>query len=126
MSFKSYKERFKRSEDFIVKYRFYIPEENGRQSLPFQHIRNDFWYEHDDHQTNQIFMIYPEFEDSDGNIRVKGHVPREGIAKMWILMPEMFDYHKSRIKVGQKGHFHEGARKTAFCEIIEVTGLKDL
>ena len=126
MSVKSYEEIFERGEDFIVKYRFYTPEENGRQTLPFQHIRNDFWYEHDDHQKNQVFMIYPEFENSDGNMIVEGHIPREGIAKMWILMPETFDYHKSRIKVGQKGHFHEGARITAVCEIIKVTGLSKL
>lgn len=126
MSAKSYDEEFKRSEDFIVKYRFYRPEENGRETLPFQHIRNDFWYEHQDHLENQLFMIYPEFEDSDGNMIVEGQVPREGIAKMWILMPEMFNYHKSRIKVGLKGYFHEGSRKTAICEIIAVTGLNKL
>jgi len=121
----SYKERFKRQEDFVVKYRFYTPEENGRQTLPNQHIRNDFWYDHQDHEANQIFMIHPEFEDSEGNI-IEGQVPQEGIAKMWILVPKMFDYHKERIKVGQLGYFHEGARKTAICEIIEIKGLKDL
>jgi hypothetical protein len=126
MSFKPYEVRFGRSEDFIVKYRFFTPEENGRQTLPGQHIRNDFWYEHEDHMTNQVFMIYPEFEDSLGNIIIEGSVPRAGVAKMWILVPEMFDYHKSRIRIGKLGYFHEGARKTAICEIIEIGGLKNL
>ncbi|MCJ8289986.1 MAG: hypothetical protein HRT58_10010 [Crocinitomicaceae bacterium] len=126
MSLPSYKEVFKRREDFMVKYRFYTIEENGRKTLPHQHIRNDFWYDHKDHKANQIFMIYPEFEDLEGEMIVEGQIYREGIAKMWILMPDMFEYHKKRIKVGQKGYFHEGARKTAICEIIEITGLTNL
>ncbi len=71
-------------------------------------------------------MIYPEFVDNNGNIIIEGRVPRSGIAKMWILMPEMFEYHKAHIKVGQKGFFHEGPRKTGDCEIIEIVGLMDL
>ncbi len=126
MSIITYKERTKRSEDFIVKYRFYTPEENGRLTLPHQHIRCDFWYEHEDHKESQVFMIYPEFADSEGNIILESQVPREGIAKMWILMPEMFEYHKSRIKVGQICFFMEGTKRIAEGEIIEITGLNNL
>jgi hypothetical protein len=119
-----YKDLFKRQADFIVKYRFLTEEEGGRKTLPFQHIRNDFWYEHPDNDPNKIFMIHPEFENELGQIIQEGPVLPEGIAKMWIVVPEMINYHATRIKVGQKGSFHEGARKTAECEIIEIVGLK--
>jgi hypothetical protein len=126
MAFKSYQEIFGRREDFVIKYRYFTPEEGGRQQLPHQHIRNDFWYAHPDHEPNSVFMIYPEFRDAQGNIIEKGEVPREGFAHMWIVMPAMFQYHKTRLKVGQKGFFHEGARRTAECEIMDITGLHAL
>ncbi len=126
MAFKSYHERLGRSEDFVIKYRYFTPEEGGRQSLPYQHIRNDFWYEHPEHKPNHIFMIYPEFQNEQGESIKEGLVLREGVAKMWIAMPEMFEYHKTKIEVGQKGFFLEGAKRTGECEIIEITGLNDL
>ena len=126
MPIKSYELTTGRKADFRIRYRYFTPEEGGRLNLPFQHIRNDFWYEHPDHRPNQIFMIVPEFLDENGNIIQEGMILREGIANMWIVNPEMFSYHKERIKVGQKGYFHEGPRKTADCEIIEIIGLKEL
>lgn len=126
MSFKSYQERTGRRADFVIKYRYFFPEEGGRPQLPHQHIRNDFWYEHPDHEPNQVFMIYPEFQNEFGEPIKKGQVLREGIAKMWILLPQMFEYHKSKIKAGQKGFFYEGTKRTGSCEIIEITGLMDL
>ncbi len=41
-----YKQRLGHLEDFKVKYRVYSKDEGGRESLPFQGIRSDFWYEH--------------------------------------------------------------------------------
>ncbi|AEA44665.1 hypothetical protein [Fluviicola taffensis] len=124
--FKSYNELFGRKEDFIIKYCFYSKEEGGRQHLPYQHIRSDFWYNHPENKPNNVFMIYPEFLDNHGNPIEQGVILREGFAKMWILNPEMFDYHKSHISVGQKGFFHEGVIKTAKCEITEINGLLEL
>lgn len=94
-----YLQRFNRSEDFIIKYRYFLTEEGARKQLQNQHIRNDFWYEHPDHTNKQIFTIYPEFLDENGKRILEGEVLREGIVKMWISFPEMFAQHKSRIKI---------------------------
>ena len=59
----SYEQWLGHYEDFKVKNRFYTKEEGGRDSLPLQGIRSDFWYEHSNHTINGIFMIWPEFED---------------------------------------------------------------
>ncbi len=54
--------------DFEVKYRLYSFEEGGRRTIPIQGIRWDFWYEHEEHKPNRLYMIYPEFNDSNGNV----------------------------------------------------------
>lgn len=121
----TYQEIFQRPEDFRVKYNFYTFDEGGRQNLPYQHIRSNFWYEHPNHNTKGIFMIYPEFEDENGNIilDIDARVPKSSTARMWILSKEFRDYHRERITIGTKAYFMEGARKTAECEIIEIIGL---
>lgn len=117
-----YEQRLGHPEDFKVKYRFYSKDEGGRESLPFQGIRSDFWYEHTDHKMKGIFMIWPEFEDAVGNLIDLEEVEREGIARMWIVNNELRPYHQERIKVGAKGYFMEGS-KTGECEVIKIVGL---
>jgi hypothetical protein len=121
-----YEKKLHHKADFRVKYRFYSTEEGGRKTLPFQGYRSDFWYEHPEHsRTNQIFMIWPEFEDEKGNLILTDTVPvqQTGTAKMWILVPEGRNYHKSKIKVGLAGYFMEGSRRVAECEVIEIVDL---
>ncbi len=118
-----YKERWGHEEDFIVKYRFYSFEEGGRKSIPHQGIRSDFWYICDNHEMKGVFMIYPQFEDANGKMIESGPVEQEGVAKMWILNEELRPYHQERIKVGSIGYFMEGSRRTAICEVVEITGL---
>lgn len=120
---KSYRETFNQKEDFKVKYKFRSEEEGGRQYLPFQGIRSDFWYECDNHEIDGIFMIWPEFEDENGGLILSGQVLREGIARMWIINSKMRKYHQSQITKGTKGFFMEGGRKTADCEVIEIVDL---
>lgn len=43
-----------------------------------------------------------------------------GIARMKIVNEKMIEYHITRLKVGDKGYFMEGLRKTADCEVIEL------
>ncbi|MBC3788821.1 hypothetical protein [Spirosoma utsteinense] len=119
---KPYEQIFGHKEDFKVKYRFYKLEEGGRYILPNQGIRSDFWYEDPDHEHNWLFMIYPEFEDENGDL-IEGMVNQEGIARMWILSPDNRLYHQQRIKVGTIGYFREGSKRTGICEIIELVGL---
>ena len=121
----SYEEKLKHLADFKVKYKFFTKEEGGREIIPYQGIRSDFWYPHDDHKPNNIFMIWPEFEDDEGNLILENDrsVPAEGIARMWIIVPERRDYHKNKIQVGLKGFFKEGNLSTGECEVIEILGL---
>lgn len=63
-----YEKRLGHPADFRVKYTFNNKEERGRERLPFQRIRSDFWYDHDCHEVNWLFMIWPEFEDKSGNV----------------------------------------------------------
>ena len=120
-----YEQKLKHKADFRVKYRFYTKAEGGRETIPRQGIRSDFWYPHKEHKINALFMIWPEFEDKNGNIILENDrsVNIEGTARMWILVPEMRAYHQSKITVGIKGFFKEGNKSTGECEVIEILDL---
>ncbi len=64
-----YKERLNHPEDFKVRYCFYSDDEGGRKSLPFQGIRSDFWYESENHTMDGNFIIWPEFESKNGELK---------------------------------------------------------
>jgi len=110
--------------DFVVRYRFYSTEEGGRYSLPFQGYRSDFKYA-DKFDGNGAWMIYPEFEDENGEVIQDrfSPVPESGTARMAILSLYGRAVHRTRIKVGTKGYFVEGSRAVAECEVIEIVGL---
>jgi hypothetical protein len=116
-----------RLPDFRIRYRFYSSEEGGRQTLPFQGIRSDFWYDHPDHKANWLFIIWPEFEDQNGEVLLDNTTPvlKNGTARMWIINEQNKIYHKERIRIGTIGWFREGARVTGECEVIEILALKD-
>ena len=119
-----YQEKLKHKVDFRVKYKFYSEAEGGRKSLPYQGIRFDFWYEHEDAKENSVYIIWPEFEDEKQNVILDNtkSVPESGTARMWIIMDKMRKYHRDRIKVGIIGFFFEG-KKVGRCEVIEIIGL---
>lgn len=93
--------------------------------MTFQHLRCDFMYEGDDPQTDGIYMIHPEFLDDLGvPINDEAPVPLEGLASMWILVPQMrLSIHQPRMKVGVRGFFMEGARKIGELEVVQIEGL---
>jgi len=99
--------------------------EGGRKELPFQHIRSDFLYAGDDPQS--IWCIWPEFLSADGAVLPEDgqRVPVEGLADMYILNGDLRAEHAQRIRVGTKGFFVEGHRKTAVCEVVAVLDLLD-
>ncbi|MTH17856.1 hypothetical protein [Flavobacterium sp. LC2016-01] len=119
---KPYEQNRNRDCDFIVQYRFFSPEEGGRPiGNPSQGYRSDFMYSGDENK-KQLWMIWPEFLDNEGNIILDKslQVPTSGKAKMWILSESLIELHKGRIKIGLKAFFMEGRYKTAECEIIQI------
>ena len=106
--------------DFKVKYKFRSYEKGGRRNPAHQGIRSDFWYHHADNPEDGLFMILPLFEDENGNLIDSGPVLQEGVARMKIISEEMISYHILRLKIGTKGYFMEGIRRTADCEVIEL------
>lgn len=94
--------------------------------MPFQGYRSDFWYYHEQQPNpNSIYMIWPEFEDEQGNIIIdtERRVSQAGTARMWIIMPTARPMHRDRISIGMKGYFMEGPRRVAKCNVIEIIGL---
>lgn len=104
---KSLEERLAYKADFRVQYKFYTMEEGGRTRLPHQGYRSDFWYDYEKHVPTRIFMIWPEFEDEQGNLIMKNDspVPLSGTARMWIVIPQAREYHRNKIRIGLKGYF---------------------
>lgn len=111
--------------DFRVRYRFYSQEEGGRLHLPYQGYRSDFWYDYVGGSDNQIFMIWPEFENVAGEIIMQNDCPVSisGTARMWIIVPQRRPFHYKNIKPGMIGYFMEGGRKVAEAEVVELVGL---
>lgn len=120
-----YEERLNHKADFRVKYKFRSHDEGGRKTgEPYQGIRSDFSFVED--TEHKMYMIWPEFEDSEGNILLYNDrgVPNSGTARMWIINNEMRPFHYDKIKIGVKGNFREGAMLSAECEVIEILDLK--
>ena len=118
-----YANTFNHECDFKVEYELFTPENGGRKNNPYQGIRFDFWYECENHDNQErLYMIYPEFENSDGELILNGPVLRSGTARMWIVNPEWRVYHQKRIQINTIGYFHEGIR-IGKCKVIEIIGL---
>lgn len=124
---KPYREIRGYPEDFIVSYRLFSPDEGGRK-ITFQHLRCDFLYDGDDPLEDGIYMIHPEFLDSNGQpLPDDVPVPLEGTASMWILNPEMrTQIHQSRVAIGIRGFFVEGSRKIGEVRIERIVGLHSI
>ena len=121
-----YQDRNGRLPDFLVEYRFYTPEEGGRQMRPFQGYRSDLHYDGEDINEDGIYCIWPEFLNQDGSVIKKENVqvPEFGSAYMWILFfDEMWEYHAKNAKPGRKCWFMEGPRKVAEAKVIEQIAL---
>jgi hypothetical protein len=121
----SYRDRRGTGPDFRVRYRFLSETEGGRKELPFQHIRSDFLYEGDDPKEDGIWCIWPEFLSADGVVLPEDdrRVPEEGLADMYILNADPPAEYARRMRVGTRGYFVEGPKKTAVCEVVAVFGL---
>lgn len=114
----SYAERFDRDYDFRVSYELVNQLEN--ETIIHQGVRPDFCFEEE--HSKQNYMIWPEFEDDDGEILLDTNSPVEttGTARMWIFLDETREALKPRIKPGEKGYLVFGARIVAKLEIISL------
>lgn len=108
-----YEQKLNHKADFRVSYRFYAENEGGRKRTPSQGYRSDFWYKHPaNSNVNQIFMIWPEFENTHKEVILdNSFVNESGTARMWIINAKMRSYHLDKITIGVKGYFMEGARR---------------
>jgi len=111
--------------DFIVEYLILTEEEGGRKTPPFQGVRWDFWYEHEENKDGWLFVIWPEFLEESGRVitQMDKPVPTSGKAQMWIINDDMRKYHQGKIHVGMKANAHEGPRVVAKYVVTELAGL---
>lgn len=114
----------KRLPDFRVRYQWTATRESVVPQQPLQHMRCDFAYAADDWSREGVYMIWPEFEDEEGQpLPENSRLPLTGTATMWILSDEMRQtVHRARIKVGTRGHFFAG-HPIADVEVIAILGL---
>jgi hypothetical protein len=113
-------------EDFEAMIRIYRTDEGGRKTPPFNGIRWDFAYEGDS-ISDSLYMIYPDFYDSEGNALPKDQPLPIGIelpARMHILNDEFrVSIHRQRVQVGAKFFCHEGPKAVASGVVIRITNL---
>jgi hypothetical protein len=124
----SYSEHFGRLPDFRVRYKWLGQVGQRRPQKLFQHIRSDFSYAefNESQQFDNHFMIHPEFESESGEpLSNDDNVPSTGTAGMWILVENMRDFHRERIKVSVKGFMMAGSDRLAEVEVIEVVSLSN-
>ena len=114
---------YQRPEDFLANIRILPPGEGGRRSPPHNGIRWDLRYG-DGPAGSGVFAIWPLFMAADGSTIIG---PLEtGItlnARMFILFPEMRDYHRRRLTVGTRFFCMEGNKSCAEGVVTEITGL---
>ena len=120
-----YSNRLGHPHDFEVEYRILFENEGGRKTLPSQGIRWDFWYDYNGKHENQLFMIWPEFLDSNGKVIIEKNnpVPPSGKARMWIINDSLRKYHQDKIKVGLNANVHEGGLIVAKYVVSKIVGL---
>lgn len=118
------KRLYDRQEDFEAEITIFTEAEGGRRTPPLNGIRWDFVYEGDDVKDG-MYMIWPEFIDSEGNA-ISKDVPLKGTyrARMYILNRERaHSMHRDRIKPGTSFYSMEGPHKVAKGVVLKVTGL---
>lgn len=106
-----------RHHDFRVKYSLIGPRP------VYQGIKFDFMFENDDFPKGSLHVIWPEFEDDSGQVKLDKEKPVNGAgtARMWIVVDELKDRYRETIKVGTRGYFMAGPNKTGECEVVEVS-----
>ena len=114
-------------DDFEAQIRIFTEAQGGRKTAPFNGIRWDFAYHGEDIQKDSIFMIWPDFYDTNNDSLSKDQpLPLDEIlmARMTIVSDEMRDeIHKRRIDVGTRFYCQEGEKRVAEGSVTRITGL---
>lgn len=115
----------KPGHDFEVKYIVLDKSQGGRDSLPVQGIKWDFAYENNNHNSTELFMIWPQFLDENEEVKSPsdGPISREGKARMWIVNSNMKKYHRDKIHIGMRANGMEGSTVVANYEVVKIVGL---
>lgn len=113
-------------DDFEAVIRIYSANQGGRKMPPFNGIRWDFAYLGDS-INDDLYMIYPDFFDQDGNCLSKDHplsIDIELPARMHILNDEFrVSLHRQRIQLGTRFFCHEGSKAVASGVVTRITNL---
>jgi hypothetical protein len=111
--------------DFEALIRIFPPSEGGRHAPAFNGIRWDISYP--DETPNQLYMVWPDFVDKEGESRSATEVLPVGAeirAYMTVVADEMrADVHRQRIRVGTKFFCNEGPRRVAEGSVTKIVGL---
>ncbi len=113
------------SNDFEAVIRIFSEEEGGRKASVCNGIRWDFAYASDD-QFITLYMIYPDFYDQEGRSLPEDQSLPTGVdlpARMFVLVKEMRDLHRQRIRKGVRFYCHEGSRRVAEGVVTQIAGL---
>ena len=70
-----------------------------------------------------VWMIWPEFISDDRQVWPEGVVPMAGRALMFIVNLDNEEIHRTRVSIGTRGAFVEGAKKVAECRVVAIHGL---
>lgn len=116
--------------DFEAEITILTEEQRGCRAPPHNYIRWDFGYAEDNplererYLDAEIYMIWPNFLDTEGTPMQKG-IPLVGTykARMHILVREMVYYHRKRISVGLKFNCYEGGQIVARGVVTELRAI---
>ena len=120
----------KHKHNFEAEIEIFPLGDTTRSTHPFNGIRWDLRYAEDDDRPGdekfQIYMVWPEFLDDDGNSIPHG-VPLIGTyrALMHIVVEEMIDVHRQRVTVGTEFFCTEGRRKVAKGVVTSLSPMND-
>jgi hypothetical protein len=112
----SYETTIGHPHDFKVRYSLI-----GSRPV-YQGVRFDFMFDNDDFPKDSLHVIWPEFEDKQGEVELNKDKPvtSKGTARMWIVVDELRERYKKNIKIGTRGYFMAGPNKTGECEVFET------
>lgn len=119
------REVFGRDHDFEAKLLFLSPEEGGRKILPCPGYRSDLRYP-DFPEDRTHYIVWPhEFFTEERDIAEGEQVPRDVIARFWVLNPDYRPFHRDRACAGRRIEVMEGAILVAHGVLTRIVSLAE-
>ncbi len=115
------KQLYPQPDDFEAVIRILSEREGGRSHPPFNGIRWDLRYFHQD---DGAYGVWPEFVDDLGNMIPRDR-PITGLvkARMYVISERMKEFHRQQARPGVGFFCVEGSRVCAAGIITRITGL---